>query len=123
MTTIAELQVKVDSTQAEKGIKVLNDFATAADKAAKARKALSDASNGGAGGNPGGGGGGAGGDNETRRVKSLSEAIDAQTRKLASLEAQRKRLNESTLKDTDPAEYARLNREIDSRTELVRKLP
>lgn len=121
MTTIAELQVKVDSTQAEKGIKVLNDFAAAADKAAKARKALSDASNGGAGGNPGGGGGGAGGDNETRRVKSLSEAIDAQTRKLASLEAQRKRLNESTLKDTDPAEYAKLNREIDSRTELVRR--
>lgn len=119
MTTIAELQVKVDSTQAEKGIKVLNDFAAAADKAAKARKALSDASNGGAGGNPGGGGGG--GDNETRRVKSLSEAIDAQTRKLASLEAQRKRLNESALKDTNPAEYARLNREIDARTELVRR--
>ena len=119
MTTIAELQLKVDSTQAEKATKVLNDLATATDKAAKARKALNDAQNAGGGG-PGGGGGG-GGDSDTRGVKNLSEAIDAQTRKLAALTAQRKALNESTLKTENPAEYARLNREIDARTELVRR--
>lgn len=120
MTTIAELQLKVDSTQAEKATKVLNDLATATDKAAKARKALTDAQNA-AGGGGGGGGGGGNNDSDTRGVKNLSEAIDAQTRKLAQLTAQRKALNESTLKTENPAEYARLNREIDARTELVRR--
>lgn len=116
MTTIAELQVKVDSTQVESSTKALNAFATAAEKAAKARKALNDANNAG-----GGGGGGGNNDSETRSAKNLSEAIDAQTRKLAALERQRKALNDSPLKTENPAEYARLNREIDSRTELVRR--
>ena len=116
MTTIAELQVKVDSTEAEKGIKALNDFATAAEKATKARKDLTSASNGSTGTAST-----TGSENETRKVKSLSEAIDAQTRKLASLNAQRKMLNDSPLKTTDPSEYQRLNREIDARTELVKR--
>lgn len=120
MTTIAELQVKVDSTQADAGTKSLNAFAAAAEKAAKARRALNDANNAAGGGN-GGGGGGGNNDSETRAAKNLSEAIDAQTRKLAALTAQRKLLNESTLKTENPAEYARLNREIDARTELVRR--
>lgn len=117
MTTIAELQVKVDSTQVDSSTKSLNAFATAAEKAAKARRALNDANN--AGGN--GGGGGGNNDSETRSAKNLSEAIDAQTRKLAALERQRKALNDSPLKTENPEEYARLNREIDSRTELVRR--
>lgn len=118
MATIAELQIKVDSTQAEKGVKVLNDLAAAADKAAKARKALNDVSGP---GNGGGGGGGGADDAEAKRTRSLSEAIDAQTRKLADLAAQRKKLNDSPMKTENPAEYARLNREIDARTELVNR--
>ena len=117
MATIAELQIKVDSTPVEKGVKALNDFAAAADKAAKARKALNDAMNGGGGGGPGPGAD----DAESKRTRSLSEAIDAQTRKLADLAAQRKKLNDSPMRTENPAEYARLNREIDARTELVNR--
>ena len=114
MTTIAELQVKVDSTQVETSTKALNAFATAAEKAAKARKALNDANNA-------GGGGGGNNDSEVRKSKNLSEAIDAQVRKLANLERQRKALNDSPLKTEDPEKYKRLNQEIDARTELVRR--
>lgn len=117
MATIAELQIKVDSTETERGTKALLALAEAADKAAAARKRLNDIRGG---GGPGGGGGG-GDDSETKRTRSLSEAIDAQVRKLADLARQRKALNESTLRTENPEEYARLNREIDARTELVRR--
>lgn len=117
MATIAELQIKVDSTETERGTKALLALAEAADKAAAARKRLNDIRGG---GGPGGGGGG-GDDSETKRTRSLSEAIDAQARKLADLARQRKALNESTLRTENPEEYARLNREIDARTELVRR--
>ena len=116
MATIAELQIKVDSTETERGTKALLALAEAADKAAAARKRLNDIRGG-----PGGGGGGGGDDSETKRTRSLSEAIDAQTRKLADLARQRKLLNESTTRTENPEEYARLNREIDARTELVRR--
>lgn len=119
MATIAELQIKVDSTETERGTKALLALAEAADKAAAARKRLNDIRGG--GGGPGGGGGGGGDDSETKRTRSLSEAIDAQVRKLADLARQRKALNESTLRTENPEEYARLNREIDARTELVRR--
>lgn len=118
MATIAELQIKVDSTETERGTKALLALAEAADKAAAARKRLNDIRGG---GGPGGGGGGGGDDSETKRTRSLSEAIDAQVRKLADLARQRKALNESTLRTENPEEYARLNREIDARTELVRR--
>lgn len=118
MATIAELQIKVDSTETERGTKALLALAEAADKAAAARKRLNDIRGG---GGPGGGGGGGGDDSETRRTRSLSEAIDAQVRKLADLARQRKSLNESTLRTEDPEQYKRLNAEIDARTELVRR--
>ena len=118
MATIAELQIKVDSTETERGTKALLALAEAADKAAASRKRLNDIRGG---GGPGGGGGGGGDDSETKRTRSLSEAIDAQTRKLADLARQRKLLNESTTRTENPEEYARLNREIDARTELVRR--
>lgn len=82
MATIAELQIKVDSTETERGTKALLALAEAADKAAAARKRLNDIRGG---GGPGGGGGGGGDDSETKRTRSLSEAIDSQTRKLADL--------------------------------------
>lgn len=120
MPTIAELQVKADSSQVEKLTKALNDMAASAEKAAKARKALNDANNG--GGSGGGGGGGSGdGDRETKKTKDLSEAIDAQIKKLARLAEQRKALNESSIRTEDPEKYKRLNAEIDARTELVRR--
>ena len=118
MATIAELQIKVDSTETERGTKALLALAEAADKAAAARKRLNDIRGGGGGG---GGPPGGGDDSETRRTKSLSEAIDAQERKLAALARQRKALNDSPLRTEDPERYKRLNEEIDSRTELVRR--
>lgn len=118
MATIAELQIKVDSTETESGTKDLLALAEAADKAAAARKRLNDIRGGGGGG---GGPPGGGDDSETRRTRSLSEAIDAQTRKLADLARQRKALAENPIRTENPEEYARLNREIDARTELVRR--
>lgn len=118
MATIAELQIKVDSTETERGTKALLALAEAADKAAAARKRLNDIRGGGGGG---GGPPGGGDDSETRRTRSLSEAIDAQTRKLADLARQRKALAENPIRTENPEEYARLNREIDARTELVRR--
>lgn len=115
MATIAELQIKVDSTETERGTKALLALAEAADKAAAARKRLNDI-RGGGGGPPGGGD-----DSETRRTRSLSEAIDSQTRKLADLARQRKALNESPLRTENPAEYARLNALLDARTESTRR--
>lgn len=118
MATIAELQIKVDSTETERGTKALLALAEAADKAAAARKRLNDIRGGGGGG---GGPPGGGDDSETRRTRSLSEAIDSQTRKLADLARQRKALAENPIRTENPEEYARLNREIDARTELVRR--
>lgn len=118
MATIAELQIKVDSTETERGTKALLALAEAADKAAAARKRLNDIRGG--GGGPGGGGGG-GDDSEARRTRSLSEAIDSQTRKLADLARQRKLLNESPLRTENPSEYARLNALLDARTESTRR--
>lgn len=117
MATIAELQIKVDSTETERGTKALLALAEAADKAAAARKRLNDIRGGGGGGGPPGGGD----DSETRRTRSLSEAIDSQTRKLADLARQRKALNESPLRTENPAEYARLNALLDARTESTRR--
>lgn len=117
MPTIAELEIKVDSTQTEKGTKALLALAEAADKAAAARKRLNDTAGGGGGG-PGGGGSD---DASTKKAKSLSEAIDAQAKKLADLARQRKALNDSPLKTENPEEYKRLNAVIDARTELVRR--
>lgn len=118
MATIAELQIKVDSTETERGTKALLALAEAADKAAAARKRLNDIRGGGGGG---GGPPGGGDDSETRRTRSLSEAIDSQTRKLADLARQRKALNESPLRTENPAEYARLNALLDARTESTRR--
>lgn len=118
MATIAELQIKVDSTETERGTKALLALAEAADKAAAARKRLNDIRGGGGGG---GGPPGGGDDSETKRTRSLSEAIDSQTRKLADLARQRKALAENPIRTENPEEYARLNREIDARTELVRR--
>lgn len=121
MPTLAELQINVDTTQAEKGIKRFNDLATASDKVTKSlkdQKAAQDALNQGGGGGNGGGNGGGG---NPRPINDLSSAIDRQTKKLKELEAQRKALNSSDLKTTNPAEFARLNREIDTNIELVRR--
>lgn len=117
MSTIAELEIKVDSTQTERGTKALLALAEAADKAAAARKRFNDTAAGGGGG-PGGGGPD---DAATKKAKSLSEAIDTQAKKLADLARQRKTLNDSPLKTENPEEYKRLNAVIDARTELVRR--
>lgn len=110
MPTIAELQLNLDARPVERGVQVLNDFATAADKAARAGKGFSDSNNGGGGLAP---------QTETKKVRDLTEAIDAQTRKLNNLAEQRRQLNASETKNTMPAEYERLNRIIDANISKV----
>lgn len=110
MPTIAELQINLDARPVERGVQVLNDFAAAADKAARAGKGFSDSNNGGGGLAP---------QTETKKVRDLTEAIDAQTRKLNTLTEQRRQLNTSDTKNTMPAEYERLNRIIDANISKV----
>jgi lambda family phage tail tape measure protein len=119
MATLAELQINVDSTQAKTGAETLTLLADASAKVTRAfrdQKAAADALNSG-GGSPGGGGGGGG----TKPVNDLSSAIDNQTKKLKALEEQRKALNSSDLKTTNPAEYDRLNQVIDTNINLVNR--
>lgn len=117
MPTLAELQVNIDTTQTEKGTAKLHEFADASVKVTKAlkdQKAAQDALNSGGSPTPSGGGG-------PKPINDLSSAIDNQTKKLKALEDQRKKLNASDLKITNPAEYARLNQLIDSNIELTRR--
>lgn len=105
--TIAELQVNLNSRPITEGTTALNNFAEAAGKAKRAADGFNQ-------GPAGGGGGGLAPEQETRKVKNLSEAIDAQTRKLNSLAEQRRKLEASGIKSTQPQEYERLNRIIDA---------
>lgn len=119
MTTLAELQINVDSTQAKTGADTLTLLAEASAKVTRAfrdQKAAADALNSGGGGGAGGGGGGG-----TKPINDLSSAIDNQTKKLKALEEQRKSLNASDLKTTNPAEYQRLNQIIDTNITLVNR--
>ena len=119
MPTIAELQIKVDSTQAEQSIKTLNGLAEASVKVTKAlkdQKAAQDSlNNGGGGGGNGGGGGG------SKNLNDISSAIDSQVKKLKALEQQRKSLEASGLKATNVNEYNRLNQTIDANIERVKR--
>lgn len=124
MTTLAELQINVDSTQAKTGADTLTLLAEASAKVTKAfrdQKAAADALNAGGGGGAGGGGAGGGGGGGTKPINDLSSAIDNQTKKLKQLEEQRKSLNASDLKTTNPAEYQRLNQIIDTNIQLVNR--
>lgn len=112
MPTIAELQINVDSRPIEQGTTALNEFAVAADKANKARQGFGQGGSAPTSVVPPG---------ESEKVKNLSEAIDAQTRKLATLTEQRRKLEGSSLKSTDPSEYNRLNNIIDANIEKVKR--
>ncbi|ANA49263.1 tape measure protein [Pseudomonas phage phiPMW] len=111
MPTIAELQVKVDSTQLKDGKQAFNEFADSA-------KNASDAVNKFKGGSAGGG---IAPEAETSKVKNLSASIDDQTRKLQNLATQRKALEASGMKTTDINEYTRLNSIIDANIALVER--
>lgn len=111
MTTIAELQINLDSRPIEQGTKALNDFASAADRANKAAKANSDTNSAAAGS----------AEKQAKAEADLSAMIDAQTRKLEQLGAQRRALDSSGIKSNQPAEYERLNRIIDANIALVQR--
>ena len=109
MPTIAELQINLDSRPIEQGTRALNDFAVAADKASKAGKVnqqMNDQSSSSA-------------DKAAKSESDLSQMIDAQTRKLATLGEQRRKLEQSGMKSTMPTEYERLNRIIDANISKV----
>ncbi len=110
MPTIAELQIEVDSTPLERATKGLTDFASAASQAAKSGKDFSKET---------GSGGGIAPQAETTKVKNLTEAIDAQARKLSDLAEKRKKLENSGLKTSEPEQYKKLNAEIDANIALV----
>lgn len=111
MPTIAELQINLDSRPVERGTQALNDFATAAGKAAAAGKVnnqVNEQSSSAA-------------DKAARSEADLSAMIDAQTRKLEQLGQQRRKLEQSGMKSTMPTEYERLNRIIDANIALVNR--
>lgn len=111
MATIAELELRVDSKPIENSTTALNEFVTAAGKAKRAGDEFSGTTKG----------EGLAPDSGTKKVNNLTEAIDAQARKLGVLAEQRKRLEASEIKSTAPEEYARLNQQIDANIELVRR--
>lgn len=124
MATIAELQINVDATQADRGKKALDELAQASTRVSKAlkdQKAAQDSLNGSGslGGGSGGSGGGSG--NNTKALNDISSAIDNQIKKIKALEAQRESLNKSGLKNTNTAEYERLNQIIDASIERVKR--
>lgn len=125
MATIAELELRVDSTQTDRGTQSLKDFTAASQAAAKAlrdqKKAQDDLNNANPPGGGGGSGGGGSGGGNPKPINDITTAIDNQTRKLKALEEQRKRLNASDLKNTNPQEFARLNAILDTRVELIRR--
>lgn len=109
MPTIAELQIKLDSTQVKQGTEELNSFAQAADRASRAAKAKSQVNNDSA-------------NSSSKAAKSegdLTSMIDAQTRKLEALATQRRKLDQSGMKNTMPDTYEKLNRIIDANIGLV----
>lgn len=109
MPTIAELQINLDSRPIERGTEALNNFAVAAGKATtagKAKQQMNDQSSSSA-------------DKAAKSEADLSQMIDAQTRKLEALGAQRRKLDQSGMKNTMPTEYERLNRIIDANIALT----
>lgn len=115
MTTIAELELRVDSRPVEQSTHALNDFTQAAEKAKRAGDGLSNTTG------AGGSGSGLVPSDAPKKVNNLTEAIDQQARKLGVLAEQRKKLEASEIKTTNPAEYERLNRQIDANIALVRR--
>lgn len=105
MPTIAELQLLVDSREVISSKDALDQFRDSASKAKQAADGFSSGTSGNGGLAP---------EKETKKVKDLSEVIDAQTRKLKTLGEQRKALESSGMKSTMPGEYERLNRIIDA---------
>lgn len=104
MPTLAELDVRVDSTQIERGTKALNDLAAAAKRAAEAAKIKATADL-------------AAGDSERKSTKATNDATkeyDLQAKKLRELAEARKKLEDSNLKNTDPEKYKRELAAIDA---------
>ena len=109
MPTIAELQINIDSRPIEQATKGLNDFASAADRASKAGKSNQQMNEQASSST----------EKAAKSEENLSAMIDAQTRKLEQLGQQRRKLEQSGMKNTMPAEYERLNRIIDANIGLV----
>lgn len=104
MPTLAELDVRVNSAQIERGTKALNDLAAAAKRAAEAAKIKSTAD--------------LSGDESARKsTKATSDATkeyDLQAKKLRELAEARKKLEDSNMKNTDPEKYKRELAAIDA---------
>ena len=104
MSTLAELEVRVNSAQTEAATKALKEFAIAAREAAEAAKIKSGADS-------------AGDDSSRRSTRASSDATkeyDLQAKKLRELGEARKKLEESNLKNTDPEKYKRELAAIDA---------
>lgn len=109
MPTIAELQINLDARPVQEGTKALNDFAVAAERASKAGKANQQQNESNASSS----------EKAAKSEADLSSMIDAQTRKLEALAAQRRKLDASNIKSTAPSEYERLNRILDANISKV----
>lgn len=109
--TIAELQLNINSRPIVDAKDALVEFTSAAGRAKQATDGLNSSTSGNSGG--------IAPEGETRKVRTLSEAIDSQTRKLNELARQRQLLESSGKKSTAPQEYQQLNNIIDANIALV----
>lgn len=103
MPTIAELTIKVNTTDLDKAKKSLDDLAKAAGGLGDATLPTFVPPE------------------EPKKVRDLSAAIDDQRRKLKAIENQRKALRDSDLSSTNPQEYTRLNQVLDTRVEIINR--
>lgn len=103
MPTIAELTIKVNTTDLDKAKKSLDDLAKAAGGLGDATLPTFVPPE------------------ESKKVRDLSAAIDEQRRKLKAIENQRKALRDSDLSSTNPQEYTRLNQVLDTRVEIINR--
>lgn len=103
MPTIAELTIKVNTTDLDKAKKSLDDLAKAAGGLGDATLPTFVPPE------------------ESKKVRDLSAAIDDQRRKLKAIENQRKALRDSDLSSTNPQEYTRLNQVLDTRVEIINR--
>lgn len=103
MPTIAELQIKVNTTDLDRAKKSLDDLAKSSESVGNVKPPSLVSPD------------------ETKKVKDLSSAIDEQTRKLKMIEKQRKALSASDLSSSKPEEFARLNQVLDSRVEIINR--
>lgn len=104
MSTLAELDIRVDSTQTERATKALTELAKAAREASEATKLKSSVETTTTQSSR----------NSTRDTQDATKEYDLQAKKLRELTDARKKLEESNMRTSDPEKYKRELTAIDA---------